>query len=226
MTATSNPQIEGDGTQGPPPAYGEVLDKATKQNATALQIKPTPGPARNGRVYNDVPGESSVIFWFESKPTCSMDKQYKPWFGQMDVKCSDVPLLMREGFYWTTENVIREDGYIDNILPERALLNLGKPNNPCTMTRVWTLQDLQQPPRWTACLQVHAPGIEVLTGIRLENWTVDMVRSAYAWGLAKKLIYQYDVAKPRLSFNSIYDDTPLKGWWPWPKEDLLAAKKA
>ncbi|KAI1370863.1 hypothetical protein F4677DRAFT_464873 [Hypoxylon crocopeplum] len=206
MSATSEPQIEGAGPQGPPPTYDEVVDKTTNQSAAATRL----GNLRY------------ITFCFRPNP--KMDDQHQLWFGQMDVKCCDVPLLMREGFHWTTANVTREEGFVDNIIPE--LVHLGKPNYTCTITRFWILRDLQQPPRWTACLQVHAPNKEVVSGIRLDNWTIDMVRTAKALGLSRKLIYQFDNSRPRYHLNSIYDDMPLKGWWPWPKEDLIATKRA
>ncbi|KAI6082208.1 hypothetical protein F4821DRAFT_247700 [Hypoxylon rubiginosum] len=147
----------------------------------------------------------------------------------MEVRCSDVPLLMQEGFHWSTANVIREEGFINDISPDLRHLKLrylGNPNHPCTTTRYWFLRDLQQPPRWTARLQVHAPNYEILSGIRLENWTIDMVRIALAYDCSGKLIYQFNTSKPRSHFNAIYDDMPLLGWWPWPKENPLATTKA
>ncbi|KAI1400862.1 hypothetical protein F4819DRAFT_509107 [Hypoxylon fuscum] len=222
MSATSKPQIECDGSQGLPPTYGEAVDnKTTNQSAAVIQFQPAPGPAGNGRLFLNEPGGASITFHFVPEP--GMDDQHQPWFGQMDVKCCDVPLLMREGFHWTTANVIREEGFVDRIIPE--LINLGKPNHTCTITRVWILRDLQQPSRWTARLQVHAPNTEVVSGIRLDNWTIDMIRSVRAYGLSKKSIYEFNVSRTRYHFNSIYDDMPLKGWWPWPKEDSLATKR-
>ncbi|KAI1206844.1 uncharacterized protein F4807DRAFT_463243 [Annulohypoxylon truncatum] len=221
MSETSKPKIGGDGSQGPPPTYDEAVDKIvdktvdeTTNPSTANQIQPTPGPAGNGKLFFDAPGETSIVLGFMPEP--SIDEHHQTWYGQMNVKCGDVPLLMREGFHWTAANVVREQGFVEPIA--RNLVNrLGNPNRPCTVTRVWILRDLQQPPRWTAFLQIHAQHYEVLSGIRLDNWTIDMVQTAKAWGLSKKLIYQFDSSKPRCHFNCIYDDMPLEGWWPWPK---------
>ncbi|KAI1778143.1 hypothetical protein F4818DRAFT_456102 [Hypoxylon cercidicola] len=169
MSATSEPQIESHSSQSPPPIYSEAVEETT--------IQRTPGPAGNGKIYHDKPGERSIRFSFRPKPR--MGNQHQSWFGQMDIKCDDVPLLMREGFYWTTANIIKEEGFVDNISPEQVV-NLGNPNNICTVKRYWFLQDLKQPPRWTASLQIHAPNHEVISKIRFENWTTDMIQSAEA----------------------------------------------
>ncbi|KAI4869043.1 hypothetical protein F4820DRAFT_407846 [Hypoxylon rubiginosum] len=205
MSATSEPQIEDESSQSIPPPYSEAVDKTT--------ILRTPGPARNGRIFYDIPGERSIRFSFRPQPL--VDNYLQPWFGQMDVKCDDVPLLMREGFYWTTANIIKEEGFVENINPQQ--INLGHPNNPCTIKRYWFLQDLQQPPRWTASLQIHAPNYDVISKVRFENWSINMIRSVEAWGLSKKTIYSFSALTPKCCI-SIYDDMPLKGWWPWPKE--------
>ena len=31
------------------------------------------------------------------------------------------------------------------------------------------------------------------------------------------IIYNYRKDKPEESFNAIYDNMPLEGWWPWPR---------
>ncbi|XXG96309.1 hypothetical protein Hte_002590 [Hypoxylon texense] len=201
MLTTPEPQIEGG------ISYGEAVDRTTMQ--------PTPGPARNGKFYFDLPQPSSISFSFRPDPM--MDDEYQPWFGQLDVKCDDVPLLMREGFYCTTANIIQEEGFIDDITPD--LYGSGNPDNPCTITRFWFLRDLQQPPRWVACLQVHAPNDGTLSRFRFENCSSDMVLVAKAWSLSNKLIYYFDALNAQQCINSIYDYMPLKGWWPWPKED-------
>ncbi|KAI1500404.1 hypothetical protein F5X99DRAFT_239047 [Biscogniauxia marginata] len=215
MATASETQIEGDGPQGLPPTYSEVADDTTNQSIAAVQTQPTPGPAGNGKFFDDVPGKPSITFWIDGDP--DEDDQHQPWFGQIIVKCDDVPLLMREGFQWTTENIIREEGFIENIRPQLA--GLGKPNCPCTITRNWFLRDLQQPSRWTAHLQVHARDVETVSRIRLDSWTTDMVRLVTAAGLSDKIIYHFDAKKPLYAYNVIYDDMPLKGWWPWLKQD-------
>ncbi|KAI1759378.1 hypothetical protein GGR53DRAFT_149972 [Hypoxylon sp. FL1150] len=196
----------------------EAVDSTESLSAAVIRIQPPPpGPAGNGRIYRDAAG--GVAIRFTIMPKRHVDMQHQPWLGEIEVKCHDVPLLMREGFHWTTANVIKEEGYAEEISPALAELGLGRPNNTYTVTRSWCLQDLQQqqPPRWTACLQVHAPTYDVISGIRLENWTIDMVHYVRAWGLSKKLIYNFDASRPQENFNCIYDDMPLAGWWPWPK---------
>ncbi|KAI1401578.1 hypothetical protein F4819DRAFT_508425 [Hypoxylon fuscum] len=215
MAATSEIQIESNSSQCPPPPYVELDDNTNNQITPAIQIQSTPGPARNGKFYHDEPGlgaenHPSVKFWLQSEP--GKDDYSQPWYGEIHVKCNDVPRLMRKGFHWTTANVIREEGFLEGIDPK---LNLP---DSCTITRNWFLRDLQQPPHWIACIKVHSPNAEVASGIRLDNWTTDMVHAAYAFSLSSKCIYQFHLARPQDAYNAIYDDTPLEGWWPWPKK--------
>ncbi|KAH9987442.1 hypothetical protein F4779DRAFT_285264 [Xylariaceae sp. FL0662B] len=213
MTTASETQIKGDGSPNPPPTYNEVVDDTTSQSTAATQIQPIPGPAGEGKFYYDEPGTPSIVFFLFPEP--DKNEEHQPWFGQILVKCRDVPLLMREGFHWTTANVIREEGFIEKPRPE--VVGLGKPNHECTITRNWFMRDLQQPSRWTACLQAHCPNRAVASKIRLDSWTPDMVKVCWSWGLSGKGIYQFDTRAPQDAYNTIYDDMPLKGWWPWPK---------
>ncbi|KAI0161013.1 hypothetical protein GGR52DRAFT_155721 [Hypoxylon sp. FL1284] len=213
-SAASERQAEGSDCQQPPSAISDMLDETPTQNATANRTQPAPGPAGNGMLFDHAPGGISISIVLGPRP--DIDNNHQPWYARMDVKCRDVPLLMCEGFHWTTANVVKEDGMIRDAHPLLPPLGVGL--RRCTVTRYYTLRDLQKPPRWTACLRVHAAALEVLSGIRLETWTPDMIRDARAYGLQRALIYQYLEHRPNDNFNAIYDDMPLSGWWPWPKE--------
>ncbi|KAI2618244.1 hypothetical protein GGR54DRAFT_606685 [Hypoxylon sp. NC1633] len=209
MSATPKPWVEDDTSQSPPPTYGEAVDETTTQ--------PTPHPAGNGQIFNGNPMKKSIRITIRAKP--KKDRHHQPWIAQMDVKCDNVPLLMREGFYWTKANIIQEEGFIENVRPKIA--HLLQIKNPCTVSRFWFLQDLQQPPRWVASLQIHAPNYEVLSRIRFETWTTDMIRFVEAWGATNRLIYFYDALDPEWCINSIYDDILLKRWWAKPKKPKI-----
>ncbi|KAI1390656.1 uncharacterized protein F4822DRAFT_393929 [Hypoxylon trugodes] len=219
-------------SQVPPPTNGEVVDETTTTTTTTtvttttttttptIRIQPTPGPAGNGRFFFDAPDAPSIVLVFRPLPiftkSIKADRR-SSWLGQMDIKCSDVPLMMREGLHWSTANIVKEEGYVEDIDPRKAD-RLGQHYFQCTVTRYWFLRDLQEPPRWTTCLRIHAPDHDSAPKIRFDDWTLKMVHMARAWGLSKKLIYQYDIRKPQDCFNCIYDNMPLKGWWPCPKE--------
>ncbi|KAH7026201.1 uncharacterized protein B0I36DRAFT_330090 [Microdochium trichocladiopsis] len=36
--------------------------------------------------------------------------------------------------------------------------------------------------------------------------------------IVEELYYEYDHQDPEDAFNILFDDMPLPGWWPWPKE--------
>lgn len=162
MTATLRTHVEGDSSQSSPPAYGQEVTNATRQITADTQCKPLLGPAGNGKFYFDEPGEPAVGFRLHPKP--GEDPQRQPWVGVIYVKCGDVPLLMREGFHWTTANVIREEGFMENINPK---LQLNPRYHNFNVTRNWFMQDWQQPPRWTALIEVHSLGTEVASQIQL-----------------------------------------------------------
>ncbi len=40
-----------------------------------------------------------------------------PWGAGLLVKCRDVPRLMREGFFWSADNILPEGGYMSHSTP-------------------------------------------------------------------------------------------------------------
>lgn len=44
------------------------------------------------------------------------------------------------------------------------------------------------------------------------------VYCASAWNEMGRSIYKYDYRRPDDNYNCIYDDKPLRGWWPWPNK--------
>jgi hypothetical protein len=45
----------------------------------------------------------------------------------------------------------------------------------------------------------------------------DHIYEVKAWNWCGELVYTYSAFQLVKSINSIYDDIPLDGWWPWPK---------
>ncbi|KAH6647270.1 hypothetical protein BKA67DRAFT_663606 [Truncatella angustata] len=133
----------------------------------------------------------------------------------MWIKCDNVPRLMREGLEINEAHLLREEGFIDaqRGRPEQAA------NPTWHLTRHMYLQDLQRPPLWIAKLEAHSDCINKLRSIRLDDLSFRNVHSAFAWGLAGEAIYQYKRWNLDEAFNVIYDDMPMKGWWPWPRKE-------
>ncbi|OTA85846.1 hypothetical protein M434DRAFT_16020 [Hypoxylon sp. CO27-5] len=188
-----------------PPAYDE-LDVGVQGGRQMI-----PQPGTNSKIYFEDRREPNIVL-------------YK-WFAQFHFKCQNVVQLMREGLHWTTDNVAWEDGFIGDTsktchyhyTPE--LLQKIKNSGFC-WTRHYFLQDIQhRPPRWMAHFQFHAATSHTLTGIRLEDISVENVFNALAMTDDANLIYLYGRHDPSGAFNAIYDDMPMDGWWPWPKAD-------
>ena len=136
-----------------------------------------------------------------------------PWVAFLDVRTPDMPRLMRKGFFWSPENILPEEGHISRETnPE--LVEAGFIHK-----RTWILADKSNDeiPRWVGRLDVLAASFEILRSFQVQHLTRDNVNSALAWNGLNQLIYNYDCRCPQNSFNCIYDDKPLPGWWPWPK---------
>ncbi|KAL2128700.1 hypothetical protein VTI74DRAFT_8821 [Chaetomium olivicolor] len=94
------------------------------------------------------------------------------WAALLCVECQDVPRLMREGFFWSVDNVLPEEGYMFH-----------------STKREWAAKGFQ-----------HS-------------------RRANAWDADGNLTYNYNCRVSGQNYNCIYDNEPLKGWWPWPKKE-------
>ncbi|KAK4151146.1 hypothetical protein C8A00DRAFT_17398, partial [Chaetomidium leptoderma] len=139
-----------------------------------------------------------------------------PWAAILAIKGRDIPRLMREGFFWSTENVLPEEGYMSReTSPEWTTLGYS-------YKRTWILADKsndEAPPQWVGRLEVISPCLELLPSFRVQNLSRDNVYAAGACNALDQLIYKYDCRLPAShNFNCIYDDKPLEGWWPWPSE--------
>jgi hypothetical protein len=142
-------------------------------------------------------------------------RSYKevPWAALLDVRTPDMPRLMRKGFFWSPENILPEEGYISGeARPEWAGLGF-------IHKRTWILADKSndEVPRWVGRLDVFAPSLDILPSFQVQHLTRKNVYYALAWNGLNQLIYHYDYCCAQKSFNCIYDDKPLSGWWPWPR---------
>ncbi|KAK4038512.1 hypothetical protein C8A01DRAFT_17437 [Parachaetomium inaequale] len=138
-----------------------------------------------------------------------------PWAAVLEVKCRDVPRLMREGFFWSAENVLREEGHMSwETRPEWTALG-------CRYKRTWILADRpnHEARRWVGRLEVVSPLLELLPDFQVLNLSRENVYAAAATNALQQWIYNFDYRFPRHNYNCIYGNKPLKGWWPWPTEE-------
>ncbi|KAK3291120.1 uncharacterized protein B0H64DRAFT_42743 [Chaetomium fimeti] len=136
-----------------------------------------------------------------------------PWAALLEVKTADMPRLMREGFFWSAENIIPEEGYFSRET-KPGWVQFGFHHK-----RTWILADKSNDKtlRWVGFLEVFAHSLEILPSFRVQNLTRENVYTASALNGLGQLIYHYTYQCPQKSFNCIYDDKPLQGWWPWPR---------
>lgn len=143
------------------------------------------------------------------------------WEARLRVKARDLPRLMREGFHWSAANFDFEASYIQTDLSgeEETIRMAG-----WTCSRSFFLSDLGDDPRWAAKLVVWAQNTGVLSRFKIADLTPDMMSWAFAWRKSRQCdgpqwLYDWDCDEPQDSFNAIYGEMPLDGWWPWPKRD-------
>jgi hypothetical protein len=138
-----------------------------------------------------------------------------PWAALFNVHCQDVPRLMRDGFFWSVDNVLPEEGSMPPPRTEWAAKGFR-------YTRRWILSDKSNnnggTPRWVGRLVVISPSVELLARFRVQNLSPNQICSANAWDSDSDLVYNYNCRVSGQNFNCIYDDEPLEGWWPWPEK--------
>ncbi|KAI0104270.1 hypothetical protein GGR51DRAFT_572733 [Nemania sp. FL0031] len=189
--------------ESPPPPYTQFS-----------QNRQQPGPATSGQWYWKDKRRQTIKFIYCADP--SRDWNTQAWAAYLLVKCSDVPRLMREGFYWDSGNSVHEDGYIGSKIPSNIPL-FRRQGEPWAFTRHYFLRDLKHPERWIATIEVYAVHLETLSHFDLSQLSPGTVRLGTAYSELGKDIYQYYYGRPQLCFNAIYDDMPMEGQWPWPR---------
>ncbi|KAI0550757.1 hypothetical protein F4679DRAFT_583128 [Xylaria curta] len=137
------------------------------------------------------------------------------WIAVLMVKSHDVPRLMREGFYWDSANVIREEGYIDQ---DFTVAGYRQDRKYWSGTRHYFLKDLQQPPCWIAPIEVFALNSTTLYQFDLSRSSRENTQWAAAINQSGHQIYHWHYRFPGSWFNVAYDNMPVEGWWPWPKK--------
>ena len=136
------------------------------------------------------------------------------WAAGLAVKCRDLPRLMREGFFWSAENILPEEGHMTNAEYREWARGLGRH----AYGRVWHLADKSngEAPLWVARLEVCSRSVELLGRFEVRNLSRNMVYEAFAWNAEYRAVYAFRHYQPDGCFNCIYDEMPMEGWWPWP----------
>ena len=149
------------------------------------------------------------------------DYRRVPWAAILFVK-SDVSSLMEDGFYWSVDNVIHNQGSMYHALSS-AWEARGFRHG-----RQWALVDTAHgdTPRWVARLEVSSPFLEVVADFPIQDLSRANICSTNAWNPQRDLLYNYNIRAPDLNYNCIFgNDRPLHGWWPWPRDAATAPSR-
>jgi hypothetical protein len=84
---------------------------------------------------------------------------------------------------------------------------------------VWGLADKAsgETPLWVAELTVFPNSVALLSRFRMQGLSVEQVYRVHAFNEDGQAVYVFEYHWPDYCYNCIYDDMPLRGWWPWPK---------
>ncbi|CCF39349.1 hypothetical protein CH063_02113 [Colletotrichum higginsianum] len=161
----------------------------------------------------------TACFLFDSKsPSDGAADPESEWEARLRVKSRDLPRLMREGFHWTPANFDPGATYIQKDLSgEKKTIK-----RRWTQSRNFFLSDLSDNPYWAATLVIYARSTRVLSRFKVTDVTPDTMSWAAAWKKDEHWgnvhwIYEWDCRRPQESYNAVYGEMPLDGWWPWPK---------
>ncbi|KAF4974153.1 hypothetical protein FZEAL_8918 [Fusarium zealandicum] len=138
--------------------------------------------------------------WWPTSETCD-------WAATMYVGARDVAQLMRNGFYWSEDNVRREDGQVlvGTAVPRSVRARGYK------YARIYRLVDLAEQPEWEAELWVYSAKMRTLCEFRLRDIALRQVMLTWAGKSSDQMVYNFSAKIPEYNMNAIYDDMPLKG---------------
>ncbi|KAI1828419.1 hypothetical protein F4861DRAFT_181602 [Xylaria intraflava] len=153
---------------------------------------------------------SALEFNFCPDPT--EDWLAQEWWARLSVKCDDVPRLMREGFFCTSDNLIEEEGFFTR----KEMVPATRPDKKkWAATRTYMFEDREQPQRWIARLDVYALHLDTLIHFDLHQMSREKVSYAVATSGEEKYIYFYvALGGEGRNFNAIYGDMQMIGLWP------------
>jgi hypothetical protein len=194
-----------DGTSGcdSPPAYEslEIMASAatpTPQNFTSGPKGNDRAPVQRALLYtwsNCEIGQGWGALVLEMALNAKHHSGYSdlPGAAGLMVKCRDVPRLMREGFFWSAENILPEEDYMSHSTTP-GWSDIGFHHK-----RVWSLADKSNgdTPLWVAQLEVRSHSVTILSGFQVHNLSRKNVHRANAWNEESYLVYHFESQSPR-----------------------------
>jgi hypothetical protein len=168
-------------------------------------------------------GDQTAIFRFSNgigQPhkdfSLKNDKRQGKWEVVLRVWARNIPRLMRAGFNWTEANIQHEKGYVK--LNHVSWFSWYRLYYGIKHMRLLHLKDMSPDREWFATLTLFAADFNTISDFHV-GW-LSQQNTAYVKVDDHKgdLVYLWDVYTGA-KLNTIYPNMPLKGWWPWPKEE-------
>ncbi|KAM5354205.1 hypothetical protein ACJ41O_000855 [Fusarium nematophilum] len=175
-----------------------------------------------------------------SPDTAAASLEELDWMGVMTVQVEDLPRLMKDGFFWSMDNVLEAGGGFageksnaphDVVMDEQlAMEGVRKCYiSPEATAQGWKhvrfyhLVDLpKENPRWIADLAIYARELRLLTNFALNSLNLSHVSGVQGHDLNGTMVYNYVASDPNRNLNALYNNEPLGGgWWPWPRAAAL-----
>jgi hypothetical protein len=135
---------------------------------------------------------------------------------------------MREGFHWDNSNILRNEQVYESYINPPMTCPRHPKRPPIGWNPAWkhvrrfVLRDMHhQPPHWAAELAVYAASENIVRGVKLELLTRENVASMRAHGPERRRAYEYRAWRRNESYNILYNDMVMEGWWPWPGNNGL-----
>lgn len=194
----------------PPPAYGSLdVSGETTDAIEAAWEKKCPKNWQTQALDN-------LTFRFspEAQQTVTIGrffrnrKEHPGWCAAMWIRARNIPRLMRRGFYWSAANIIKGEDRL--LLDDFPIPFLRRHRRTCRLI------DVGQHPEWEAMFCVESGRRDTVINFDMNRVTMNTVVEVEALDWDGKTIY-FAQKRSGLFFNSIFDQMPLDGWWPWPK---------
>ncbi|EXK40217.1 hypothetical protein FOXG_20290 [Fusarium oxysporum f. sp. lycopersici 4287] len=132
------------------------------------------------------------------------------WQAHLELSTKDIIGLMREGLYVSQENVVVQESCMT-----------VRPYQQEHQTYYYDRHFALAGPNWKGNLVVTTLSCHIATNFRVEHLSADKVCRSYALDASKTecWVYSFMINNPEVNANFILDDTPLKGLWPWPRNE-------
>ncbi|SCO77337.1 uncharacterized protein FRV6_01549 [Fusarium oxysporum] len=180
---------------------------------------PPPRPRQPPPSYQEVTSTKlwKVDLWFGSDPdlvreTIPQVKLNIGWQAHLELSTTDIVGLMREGLYVCQENVIVQESCMT-----------VRPYQQEHQTYYYDRHFALTGPNWKGNLVVTTLSCPVATNFRVEHLSADKIFRSYASDISRTQcwVYHFMINNPKVNANYILDDTPLKGLWPWPRNEHI-----